>query len=258
MDKKILLHFTDDFVKFYKLENKKIHFLKKEPVFIKKDITAQGYLEHIESILYTVQKHLSAVDNANVKIYATGICRKFSVPQQHYIIDNVFIDFGLYFNIVSYDLENFYIQNSVKHFQEKDMIKGISIQEFRNVVVCGSFQHHFNEIRDLVNNIEKFGTKVLCPPTTKVIPEFSDTNFILLEGQKKLKNVRESWKYKIEGMEKINFSDAALICNPGGTIGQGTMFELGFIIAHSKRIIMVDPPKGLSIHFPYEVGINFY
>ena len=60
-----------------------------------------------------------------------------------------------------------------------------------------------------------------------------------------------------EHMEKFKPSDAIIICNPDGIIGKGTMFEFGFMVAFSKRIIFTERPKGLTIPFPYEIGLNF-
>lgn len=63
---------------------------------------------------------------------------------------------------------------------------------------------------------------------------------------------------KYEHMEKFKQSDAIIICNPNGIIGsEGTIFELGFMVAYSKRIIFTEKPKELSVIFPYEIGLNF-
>ena len=35
------------------------------------------------------------------------------------------------------------------------------------------------------------------------------------------------------------------------------VFEFGFMVAYSKRIIFTNKPKDLSISFPYEIGLNF-
>lgn len=89
--------------------------------------------------------------------------------------------------------------------------------------------------------------KVLC---------LSNSDFILLEGQT-LVNERDAWRHKYDHMNKFIKADAIVVCNPGGIIGQGTMFEFGFMTAHAKRIIFTEEPKGLSILFPCEIGLNF-
>ena len=58
-------------------------------------------------------------------------------------------------------------------------------------------------------------------------------------------------------MNKFVKADAIIVCNPDGYIGKGTMSEFGFMIAHYKRIIFTEEPKGLTILFPFEVGLNF-
>ena len=44
--------------------------------------------------------------------------------------------------------------------------------------------------------------------------------------------------------------------NPGGRVGSGTMFELGFMSALGKRVIFTEEPLGMSVSFPCEVGLG--
>jgi len=103
---------------------------------------------------------------------------------------------------------------------------------------------------------EKHNIQILSPWTKNVVPETLGTDFILLQGQTLL-NERDSWRHKYDHMNKFIKADAIIICNPDGTIGKGTMFEFGFMIAHGKRIIFTNEPIGLTIKFPYEIGLNF-
>ena len=136
------------------------------------------------------------------------------------------------------------------------MIKGLFEQEFRKVVICGSFQQHIEDMGNIINSLEKHNIQVLSPWTMNVVPETLGTDFILLEGQE-LFNKRDSWRHKYDHMNKFKKADAIIVCNPNGIIGKGTMFEFGFMIAYSKRIIFTNEPNGLSVLFPYEVGLNF-
>ena len=138
----------------------------------------------------------------------------------------------------------------------ENIIQGLALQEFRKVVVCGSFQEHLAEISRIIEVLTTRNIQVLSPWTDKVVPETLGTDFILLEGQE-LYNKRDAWRHKYDHMNKFKKADAIIICNPGGAIGKGTMFELGFMIAYSKRIIFSNEPKNLSILFPYEVGLTF-
>ena len=136
-------------------------------------------------------------------------------------------------------------------------MKGVVCQEFRKVVICGSFQQYLQDIDKVMVKLQRHNISVLSPWTTKIVPESSGTDFILLEGQEPLKNKRDAWRHKYEHMNKFRQADAVIVCNPDGLIGQGTMFEFGFMVAFSKRIICIKEPKELSITFPYEIGLNF-
>ncbi|EGQ7429179.1 hypothetical protein I6E87_002798, partial [Enterococcus faecalis] len=190
--------------------------------------------------------------DASIKLYVTGLLPELDTLDQLHLVNYIFVNTGLYFNLVTPELEKFYIN----HSKTNNIIEGLICQEFRKVVICGSFQQNLNELGELKSKLEKKGTKVLSPWTTEVVPESLGTDFIRLVGQKELINERDTWTHKFEHMEKFIESDAIIICNPNGIVGQGTMFEFGFMVAYSKRIIFTDKPKELSIHFPYEIGLN--
>lgn len=167
------------------------------------------------------------------------------------------MNYGLYFNIVQSDLEQFYKKKSEDIFGTQDIVQGLILQEFRRVVICGSFQQHLEPIGQVMDILQKRNISVLSPWTTKIVPETLGTDFILLGGQEPLKNKRDAWKHKLIHMNKFRQSDAIIVCNPDGYIGRGTMFEFGFMVAISKRIIFTERPINLTIPFPYEVGLNF-
>lgn len=112
------------------------------------------------------------------------------------------------------------------------------------------------EIGNIIEILNKRNIQVLSPWTMDIVPESLGTDFILLEGQE-LVNERDAWRHKYDHMNKFKKADAIIVCNPEGRIGKGTMFEFGFMVAYSKRIIFTNEPKDLSISFPYEIGLNF-
>ena len=155
-------------------------------------------------------------------------------------------------------MEQFYYESCLLANKKENIIYGIALQEFRRVVICGSFQYYLNEIGEVMSALEKYNTKILSPWTTKIVPETLGTDFILLEGQSPLKNERDTWTHKYEHMDKFHQADAIVICNPDGLVGKGTLLEIGYMVAISKRIIFTNRPKDFSILFPYEVGLNLY
>ena len=178
------------------------------------------------------------------------------------------VDFFLHFDEKTFDnprlqtnqpyFLTFYenMEKSKKIDGSENIINGIINQEFRKVVICGSFQQNMKEISELIDKFNEHGIEVLSPWTKNVVPETLGTDFILLEGQE-LSNDRDAWRHKYDHMNKFKKADAIIVCNPNGIVGKGTMFEFGFMIAHYKRIIFTEEPTNISIVFPYEVGINF-
>lgn len=254
---KVLVHFNTSEVTVYRLNGKTLTLLYKENTSFDETFVNERFLDKIDQILSKLEKCVGSVDNKNTRLYATGIFQNFAQADQTKLIIHVYVNFGVYFNVIQPDLENFYLQNSMSICGELDIMKGVVCQEFRKVVICGSFQQYLQDIDKVMVKLQRHNISVLSPWTTKIVPESSGTDFILLEGQEPLKNKRDAWRHKYEHMNKFRQADAVIVCNPDGLIGQGTMFEFGFMVAFSKRIICIKEPKELSITFPYEIGLNF-
>ena len=207
-------------------------------------------LNKIRDFFEKFRQEFGLLDNEHVRIFGTGIFQELSKEEQTQIILDAFVRFGVLFNIPSLDLASFY-----RSIGNGDIVDGICKQEFRKVVICGSFQQDLKQIEKLMNMCHKHNIEVLSPWTTQLVPETIETNFVLLEGQE-LYNERDSWRHKFDHMLKFIKADAIIVCNPEGRIGKGTLFEFGFMIAYAKRIIFTNPPEGLTIHFPYEIGFK--
>lgn len=257
IENKVLVLFNTNVIKVYSLKENTLKLLSEECVTFEGGSVTEALLEKLDGFLDTLEKSVGTVNNERIRLYAIGIFQKFNSTDQTKLIIHTFVDYGLYFNIIQPDLEQFYLETSISIYGSKNIMEGLIHQEFRKVVVCGSFQQHLDEIGDIMTVLQKYNIEVLSPWTTKVVPETLGTDFILLEGQEPLKNKRDAWKHKYIHMNKFRQSDAIIVCNPDGLIGKGTMFEFGFMVALSKRIIFTERPKDLTLPFPYEIGLNF-
>lgn len=255
-DGKILVHFDTNDTSIYQLKGDSISLIKKERVFFNETLIHDELFKKIDYVIEKLRMIVEKVDNESVRLYATGVFQEFSEEEQTQLIIHVFVNSGLCFNIVKPDLEQFYIEKGLEKSNEKNIINGIVQQEFRKVVICGSFQQNMQEIGNIIEILKKRNIQILSPWTMDIVPESLGTDFILLEGQE-LVNERDAWTHKYDHMNKFKKADAIIVCNPEGRIGKGTMFEFGFMIACSKRIIFTNEPKDLSIPFPYEIGLNF-
>ena len=256
-ENKILVHFFTNGIRVYKLKNTMLEPLKHEYVNFEELFVTNVLLEKIDSFLERLGQCRETFNNEHIRLYATGIFQEFSQSNQEQLITHIYVNHGLYFNITQPDLEEFYKDKSNAVFGSANIVQGLTLQEFRCVVICGSFQQHLEPIGQVMAILQKRNITVLSPWTTKIVPETLGTDFILLEGQEPLKNKRDAWKHKLIHMNKFRQADAIIVCNPDGYIGRGTMFEFGFMVAISKRIIFTERPVDLSIPFPYEVGLNF-
>lgn len=253
---KIFIHFNTYKTTLYNVENDSIIKVNESRLFFNETLVNKELCDKIDNYLYDLNTKIK-LDNKNTRLYATGIFQELSNEEQIQLNIHVFVKHGLYLNIVPKDLENFYLQQKSNGRKVNDLIEGLLQQEFRRVVICGSFQKNMQEICDLMEILEKQNIEILSPWTKDVVKETLGTDFILLEGQT-MENERDSWRHKYDHMNKFKKADAIIVCNPTGIIGKGTMFEFGFITAYNKKIIFTNEPKDLSILFPYEIGLNKY
>ena len=254
---KVIVHFFTNGICVYRLKNGTLEPLKHKYVVFEETSVTDALLQKVDCFFECLEECAGAINNEHIRLYATGIFQKFEQYDQEQLITHVFVDYGLYFNVIPPDLEQFYKEKSEAVFGSQNIVYGLILQEFRRVVICGSFQQHLEPIGQVMDILQKRNISVLSPWTTKIVPETLGTDFILLEGQEPLKNKRDAWKHKLIHMNKFRHSDAIIVCNPDGYVGRGTMFEFGFMVAISKRIIFTERPIDLSIPFPYEVGLNF-
>lgn len=157
----------------------------------------------VDVFLDKAERCVGEVNNECVRLYATGVFQQLDQVEQIRLVIQVYVNCGLYFNIVQPELERFYLEKSVDVLGTMNMLEGMLCQEFRKVVVCGSFQQHLKEIGDVMTMLQRRGITVLSPWTTKVVPETLGTDFILLEGQE-LINKRDAWRHKYEHMRCIS------------------------------------------------------
>ena len=245
-----IIHFQTNSVDVYRLVRGDARLQKHKTLYFNETLVHDEMLNKIRDFLKEFKQEFEVLDNKSVRIFATGIFQELSREEQKQVVIDVFVRFGLLFNIIPCDLEAFY-----KQIGEGSVICGLLRQEFRKVVICGSFQQNMKEIERLIKACRKRNIEILSPWTVDIVPETIGTDFILLEGQELL-NKRDSWRHKFDHMQKFIKADAIIVCNPDGIIGKGTMFEFGFMVAHNKRIIFTNEPKGLTIHFPYDVGVH--
>lgn len=252
---KILVHLSTNEMNIYSLKNGTLSFLKAETIDFTDRKNGELPVEKIGYAFKILSDTVGEIDNERIRIYATGCFQKYTREEKTKLVIEVFVLYGVYFNIVEPDLEDFYIKRGEGTQGCESLMEGLVKQEFRKVVICGSFQQHLDDIGTIMDSLQKRNVEVLSPWTTKIVPETIGTDFILLEGQEPLRNKRDAWKHKFEHMEKFQRSDAIIICNPDKIVGIGTMFEFGYMVAYSKRIIFLEKPVDL-IPFPYEVGLN--
>ncbi|MFE8910916.1 hypothetical protein [Streptomyces globisporus] len=233
-----------------------MELLKRERFMFDGGLARETVAETVGEFCAGLAEAGETVDNKTTRLYATGAFQHLPQPEADALVNSIYVDTGLYFNIVDPDLERFYRDTGTAAIGADDMLEGLIRKEFRNAVVCGSFQQSLGYIEDTISRLRESGTDVLSPRSTKIKPETEGTDFILFEYQDLLKNDRDTWRHKYLHMGAFRQADAVVVCNPGGHVGKGTIFELGFMSAISKRVIFTEEPLGVSVSFPCEVGLG--
>ncbi|MFJ1551619.1 hypothetical protein [Streptomyces sp. NPDC088246] len=253
---RVLVHFDSERVSVYHSQSGELKLLKTEQLAFEDSLADEVLAERVGEFCAGLKEFNEVVNNKRTRLYATGVFQQLPQPEAAALVNSVYVDTGLYFNIVGPELEQFYLETGMSACGSNDMMEGLIRREFRNAVVCGSFQQSLGYIEDTIARLRESGTGVLSPRTTRIKPETAGTDFILFDYQDLLKNERDTWRHKYVHMDAFRKADAVVVCNPGGLVGKGTIFELGFMSALSKRVIFTEEPLGVSVLFPCEVGLE--
>ncbi|MFF8902471.1 nucleoside 2-deoxyribosyltransferase [Streptomyces lydicus] len=253
---RILVHFNSEDASVYRFQGGELKVLKRERLAFEGSRAHEVLADKVGEFCAGLKEFNEVVDNKRTRLHATGVFQQIPQAAAAALVNSLYVDTGLYFNIVGPDLEQFYLETGMSACGSNDMMEGLTHRELRNAVVCGSFQQSLGYIEDIIARLRGSGTAVLSPPSTRVKPETVGTDFILFDYQDHLKNERDTWRHKYMHLDAFRQADAVVVCNPGGRVGQGTMFELGFMAALSKRVIFTEEPQGFSVQFPCEVGLE--
>ncbi|MCX7928543.1 MAG: hypothetical protein N2558_02560 [Patescibacteria group bacterium] len=113
--KKIILDVGSSTIKVYKYSGKKLNLLLQRSIFFKENFDPEGGIspESKKELFELLDSIKDQNKNTFIKIYATGIFRKLAPSTKIAFVDEVFLRTGLYFNIISQDLENFYLEKAL-------------------------------------------------------------------------------------------------------------------------------------------------
>ncbi|KAB7835505.1 nucleoside 2-deoxyribosyltransferase [Streptomyces mobaraensis] len=253
---RVLVHFGSEGVSVYRLQGGELIRLTRERLPFGAGLAGEALADSVSEFCGGLKEFAEVVDNKSTRVHATGVFQQLLRAEANALVNSVYVDTGLYFNIVGPELERFYRDTGMSACGSNDMVEGLVRREFRTAVVCGSFQQWLRDIEGTIAQLRETGTEVLSPRSTRVKPETEGTDFILFDYQSPLKNQRDTWRHKYVHMDAFRQADAVVVCNPGGRVGSGTVFELGFMSALGKRVIFTEEPQGVSVSFPCEVGLG--
>lgn len=112
---KILLDIGSSTVKVYKYSKQRLELHMQRSLFFKEGFDPEGgiSLENKKELFELLDAVKNQHPNIPIKIYATGIFRKLAPQTKTSFVDEVFLRTDLYFNIISQDLENFYLEKAL-------------------------------------------------------------------------------------------------------------------------------------------------
>ncbi len=112
---KILIDVGSSTIKVYKYSGQKLNLLLQRSINFKENFDPEGGIspESKKELFELLEAVKSENKDSVIKIYATGIFRKLATKTKIAFVDEVFLRTGLYFNIISQDLENFYLEKAL-------------------------------------------------------------------------------------------------------------------------------------------------
>ncbi|MCF7799939.1 hypothetical protein K9L05_01200 [Candidatus Babeliales bacterium] len=149
-------------------------------------------------------------------------------------------------------------QSVAKHFgviqiipSDSNMAHGISRQEFRNVVLSGSFRKHLDYILSVKKQLNSKNIQVLSPRFDQ--PKNPGQEFVVFEGEEGLSPL----ELERHHLNMIDLCDALVVCASNGYVGASALIEIGYAQALGKRIIFTEKPEAFMLQtLPAEVGLS--
>lgn len=114
-----------------------------------------------------------------------------------------------------------------------------------SVVVSGSFNKFYNEIKIKIKEFEELGFKVLSPAHSTIKNPKED--FVILKSD----DTNDAKKLEQNHLNAIYKADALYICNPGGYIGTSTAMELGWALGFGKPIFLEEISSNNTLKYFY-------
>lgn len=204
------------------------------------------FLEIVNSIISKTK-----IDFYHVRMYGFEFWDKFDKAQLFELQNYIYVKLNLNLYIVKKDLKDFYLKNTP---EGETILNGIVKQEFRSVVICGSFRKHIDDVKKVATYCKNKNIEVLSPKNLNVVDVYDD-NFVLFHGEK-IENERETYWIENKHTTSIEKADAILICNSNGYFGNTTIYEIGYAMACNKMIVFMNwEETDFDIRFPRNYGL---
>lgn len=109
---RVLIDIGSSTVKVYRSAEDKLQHLFQKSIFFKDGFNPDTGISQTnkKELLKLIEQVKKNNKDDLIKIYATGIFRKLNERKRKSLIDELFTKTGLFFNIISQDLENFYLE----------------------------------------------------------------------------------------------------------------------------------------------------
>lgn len=119
---------------------------------------------------------------------------------------------------------------------DANLIDGVNVQEAQNVVLCGSFNKHLNQIKELICKLNKNNINVSSPKSTEVTGE--EDGFVLFKND--VVENHNTWAVEEKHLKAIDDCDFVIACNYDDYIGISTTFELDYAFRKNKKIVFIE------------------
>lgn len=148
-------------------------------------------------------------------------------------------------------------QAIVEHFgveiiipSDSNMIHGAVKQEYRSVVLTGSFRKHLSYILDVKSQLISQGVDIMSPRFDT--PKNPGEEFVIFDGEEG----KSPLELERHHLDMIDRCDALIVCSPHGYVGASSMLEIGYAQFIGKRIIFTEKPEEFMLQtLPAVVGL---
>ncbi|MCZ1006742.1 hypothetical protein O1L68_08170 [Streptomyces lydicus] len=123
---RVLVHFDSERAGVYRFQGGELKLLRRERLSFGGIRAHEVPAERVGEFCVGLTEFSEVVDNKTTRLHATGVFQQLPQSEATALVNSLYVDTGLFFNIVRPELEQFYLEAGMSACGSNDMMEGLT------------------------------------------------------------------------------------------------------------------------------------